>query len=78
MNRLLKRKPAVLRNSRLVVPALAVWLFLALAVSGAQTPHTIKLELYPEGQHTNPAVLYVTGERYQNNPLIHVPPDSSS
>lgn len=78
MNPLLKRKPAVLRNSRLVVPALAVWLFLALAVSTAQTPHTIKIELYPEGQHTNPAVLYVTGERYQNNPLIHVPPDSST
>jgi hypothetical protein len=61
-----------------MVPALAVWLFLALAASTAQSPHTIKIELYPEGQHTNPAVLTVTGERYQANPLIHVPPDSSN
>jgi hypothetical protein len=61
-----------------MIPALAVWLLLTLAVSTAQTPHTIKIELYPEGQHTNPAVLYVTGERYQDNPLIHTPPDSST
>jgi len=78
MNRLLMRMPVVLRNSRLMIPALAVWLLLTLAVSTAQTPHTIKIELYPEGQHTNPAVLYVTGERYQDNPLIHMPPDSST
>jgi hypothetical protein len=77
MNRLLNRKTAVLRNSRLMVPALTAWLFLALAVSTAQTPHTIKIELYPEGQRTNPAVLYVTGDRYQDNPLIHMPQDSS-
>jgi len=61
-----------------MVPALAVGLFLTLALSAAETPHTIKIELYPEGQHTNPAVLYVTGERYQDNPLIHIPPDSST
>jgi hypothetical protein len=78
MNRLLKQMPAVLRNSRLVITALAVGLFLALAGSATETPHTIKIELYPEGQHTNPAVLYVTGERYQDNPLIHMPPDSST
>ncbi len=78
MNRLLKQMPAVLRNSRLVITALAVGLLLALAGSAAETPHTIKIELYPEGQHTNPAVLYVTGERYEGNPLIHMPPDSST
>ena len=78
MDRLLERKPAVLRNSRLMIPALVVWLLLTLAVSTAQTPHTIKIELYPEGQHTNPAVLYVTGDRYQDNPLIHMPQDSSN
>src|SRR5260221_12493832 len=78
MNHLLKKIPAVLRNSRLVITALAVGLLLALVGSATETPHTIKIELYPEGQHTNPAVLYVTGERYQDNPLIHMPPDSST
>jgi len=78
MDRLLERKPAALRSSRLMIPALAVWLFLSLAVATAQTPHTIKIELYPEGQHTNPAVLYVTGDRYRDNPLIHMPQDSSN
>lgn len=77
MNRLLKRM-TVLRNSRLVITALALGLFLALSGSAAETSHTIKIELYPDGQHTNPAILYVTGERYQDNPLIHMPQDSSN
>jgi len=42
----------------------------------AQNSPTIKVELYPEGQHTNPVVLYLTGQRYESNPLIPVPLDN--
>ena len=77
MKHLSNRTAVVLKASRLL-SVLSMGLFLTLAVSAADNTHNVKIELYPEGQHTNPVVLSVTGERYANNPLIPVPPDSSA
>lgn len=75
MNRSLNQIAAALRNVRLLVMACTIGIVLALTVS-AQDSHNIRIELYPEGQHSNPAVLSMTGERYQGNPLIPMPPES--
>jgi hypothetical protein len=72
MNRLLNRASFQFRG------LLASTLFLAVAVSAAENSHTIRVELYPEGQHSNPVVLSVTGERYTSNQLIPVPPNSGA
>jgi hypothetical protein len=43
---------------------------------GAQNSPEIRIELYPEGQHTNPAILLLRGERYEPSLAIPVPLDS--
>jgi hypothetical protein len=67
-------RPGILSTRPLLL--VGVILVLSAGFSAAQDASMIKVELYPEGQHTNPAVLQMNGQRYANNPLIPVPLES--
>lgn len=75
MERIVNRVAARL-NFRRILPTISIALLLpglTTFSSAAEGNKTIQIKLYPEGQHTNPVVLLVSGERYQDKPLIPVP-----
>jgi hypothetical protein len=64
------RHPA-LRFVVLCFAFVASHLTLSSTQAVAQSASTLKIELYPEGQHNNPAVLFLNGKRYE--PALQVP-----
>jgi hypothetical protein len=60
---------------RLFVVSILYFLLVSVRAAGAQT---VTVELYPEGQpRSNPAILSFTGQKYEPNLPIPVPPKTS-